>query len=221
MRQSSNEKTPAGNVIRRSWLLSMPVEARAHSSGATLVVAFLAALIAVSMLLTVFARLLLDHYEAQAQSAPPPRIVALNQEAELLQKKVVGLVSESIEAKLQAIESSIQHGRVTAADLQLLDELRQELRILAGYSANAQAVANDPMLVRGGIPLQAEAGEAGWSELSFVKGLLYFSIVSVGVASLVAGGYWLHARRQRRLPPGSIAARPMLSRQHPPSSGRE
>jgi hypothetical protein len=221
MRQSSNEKTPAGNVMRRGWLLSMPVETRAHSSGATLVVAFLAALIAVSVLLTVFARLLLDHYESQVQAAPPPRIAALNQEAELLQKKVVGLVSESIEAKLQAIESSIQHGRVTAADLRLLDELRQELRILAGYTANAQAVASDPMLVRGGIPRPAESAEAGWSELSFVKGLLYFSIVSVGVAGLVAGGYWLHARRQRRLPPGTLTARPMLGRRPPPFSGRE
>lgn len=212
MRQSGTEKTQAGDLVRRTWLLSVPADPRSHSSGATLVVAFLAALIGVSMLLAVFARLLLNHYESQVQTAPATHVAVLNQEAELLQKKVVGLVSGSIEAKLQAIESSIQLGRVTATDLQTLDELRQELRILASYSANAQSLAGDPMLIRAGMPVAADGEEPGFNELSFVKGLFYFSIVSVGVASLLAGGYWLHARRQRHLPPGAVGSWPMIGR---------
>lgn len=214
MQQLGNKKTQVGGLVRREWLFTMPVRVRPHSSGATLVVAFLAALIGVSVLLLVLARLLLGQYETQTRAQPQSRVVALNQEAELLQKKVVGLVSGSIEAKLQAIESSLQQGRVSAADLQILDELRQELRILANYSANAQSLAADPMLVRGGIPMaeQTAAPITALDELVLVKNLFYVSIVTMGMASLLAAGYWLyHARQQRRLP-SADATRPLLGR---------
>lgn len=215
MRQSGNEKTQMGGLVRREWIFSVPMNARGQTTGATLVAAFLVALLVVSLLLAVFARLLLTHYEAQAPAAKP-RVAVLNQEAEQLQKKVVDLVSGSIEGKLQAIESSIQQGRVTAADLQALDELRQELRILASYGANAQSVVADPMLIRGGIPSVAPAAQddgGGFDGQVFAKNLFYFSIASVSVAGLLAGSYWLYyARRQRRLPPGFAGTRPLITR---------
>lgn len=224
MRHSGNEKTQIRSIVRReneaiTRIFSLPAAAHAHaqSSGATLLVAFLAALIGLAVLLTVFARLWLSHYETQHQSTAAPRVAVLNQEAEVLQKRVVDLVSGSIEAKLQGIEKSIQQGQVTASDLQALDELRQELRILANYSTNSQALAADPMLIRGGIPGYAAADNrvtnVDVDELSFVKGLYYFGIVSMGIVSLLAGGYWLHhLSRQRRLPPTMTGRNPMLSR---------
>ncbi|BBL70064.1 hypothetical protein [Methylogaea oryzae] len=208
-----------GGLVRREWIFSVPMNNRDQNTGATLVVTFLVALVVVSVLLALFARLLLSHYEAQAAAAAPaakPRVAVLNQEAEQLQKKVVDLVSGSIEGKLQAIESSIQHGQVTAADLQALDELRQELRILASYGANSQAVVADPMMIRGGIPTAAAAApeeSGGFDGLAFAKNLFYFSIASVSVAGLLVGSYWLYcARRQRRLPPGFVGTRPLITR---------
>lgn len=214
MRQLGKEKTQVGGLVRQTWRFSAPAHLGSPSSGATLLVVFLAALMTVSLLLAVFARLLLNHYEAQVPATPPSRIAALNQEAELLQKKVVGLVSGSIEMKLQAIESSIQQGRVTATDLQALEELRQELRILASYSVNAQSLLDDPVQIRGGMPTlsPSRSDGVGGDELSFVRNLFYFSLASVSVAGLLAGGYWLHVHRRRRLPPPIINPRPMITR---------
>lgn len=212
MRQLGNEKTQVGNLVRRDWAFSAPMRIRVHASGATLIVLFLAALIAVSLLLALFARML-SNYETPVQAAAAPRVAALNLEADLLQRRVVDLVSGSIEGKLQAIEASIQNGQVTATDLQALDELRQELRILANYGANSPAAA-DAMSLRGGIavpPLAAQAVNGAASPaLPFSA---YFAIALVSVTSLLIAGYWWHSmRRLRRLPPGSATNRPLISR---------
>ncbi|TAN48586.1 MAG: hypothetical protein EPN21_14495, partial [Methylococcaceae bacterium] len=60
MRQLGNEKTQVGGLVRQTWQFSAPARLGPPSSGATLLVLFLAALMVVSLLLAVFSRLLLN-----------------------------------------------------------------------------------------------------------------------------------------------------------------
>lgn len=213
MQQAGDDKGRNG-LLPKVRLISVPVYGYATPSRTATVVVVAAAFIALSVLFSLGAWLYLSRYDNRvATSAPSSQLAALNQEAEALQRKVVDLVSGSVEAKLQAVEASIRQGHVTAEDLRTLDELRQELKILASYGVSGAQLASDPMLIRGGIPQAALVpGQVQPAEdLAFVKGLFYFSIASAGIAGLVASSHWLNgSRRHRRLVRGTPVARRSL-----------
>ncbi|HLF98761.1 MAG TPA: hypothetical protein VI457_16595 [Methylococcaceae bacterium] len=193
---------PRQTHLQETWLI--PAASQRIPDSLLLVLGF--ALCFVLLLLVMPAKRILDRYEERltAPSTSTSKLDGYSAETEKLQKKVLDLVTASIETRLQGIESDILANQVTPAKLQALEELKQELRILAAYTKEN---AGDPgtMVVRGGIPLSNarslpdEQKREMREEIAQLKNLFYFSLVSCGAMVLLAGGYWLQTRQPRLL----------------------
>lgn len=189
--------------VPEAWLIPAVAPTRLPDS----VLLVLGCAIALILLVLIMpAKRILDRYEERLSAPPAPasKLAEYSAETEKLQKKVLDLVTASIENRLQAIEADVLANQVTPAKLHTLEDLKQELRILAAYSRE-NAGDSDAMAFRGGVPL---AGTFAVSEdqrremreeISQLKNLFYISLMSCGAMMLLAGGYWLQARRPRLL----------------------
>jgi hypothetical protein len=102
-----------------------------------------------------------------------------------LKGKLVGLVSGSIENKLNALEESLRVGSVSSS-IGTIEELKSDLKALRTYSESAQktklVVSNEQLML----------------EMSQLKRLIYTSLASCGLMLAAVAGIWI--KNRNRLP---------------------
>lgn len=109
----------------------------------------------------------------------------LSAEVNALKGQLVGLVSGSIESKLNALEESIRVGSVSSS-IGTIEELKNDLKVLRSYSEPAKkgnAAVSNEQLIR---------------EMSHLKRLIYLTIASCGLMLAAIGGIWI--KNRNRLP---------------------
>jgi hypothetical protein len=103
-------------------------------------------------------------------------------EVNALKGQLVGLVSGSIESKLNALEESIRVGSV-ASSIGTIEDLKNDLKVLRAYSEPAKkgkAVVSNEQLMQ---------------EMSQLKRLIYLTIASCGLMLAAVAGIWIKNRK--------------------------
>jgi hypothetical protein len=103
-------------------------------------------------------------------------------EVNALKGQLVGLVSGSIESKLNALEESIRVGSV-ASSIGTIEDLKNDLKVLRAYSEpakKAKAVVSNEQLMQ---------------EMSQLKRLIYLTIASCGLMLAAVAGIWIKNRK--------------------------
>ncbi len=106
-------------------------------------------------------------------------------EVNALKGQLVGLVSGSIESKLNALEASLRIGPVSNS-IDTIEDLKKDLKILRSYSGPARkekAVISNEQLMQ---------------EMSQLKQLIYLTIASCGLMLAAVAGIWI--KNRNRLP---------------------
>lgn len=106
-------------------------------------------------------------------------------EVNALKGQLVGLVSGSIESKLNALEESIRVGSVSSS-INTIEDLKNDVKVLRSYSEPAKkgkAVVSNEQLMQ---------------EMSQLKRLIYLTIVSCGLMLAAVAGIWI--KNRNRLP---------------------
>ncbi|TAN70526.1 MAG: hypothetical protein EPN17_04880 [Methylobacter sp.] len=110
---------------------------------------------------------------------------ALSAEVNALKGQLVGLVSGSIESKLNALEESIRVGSVSSS-IGTIEDLKNDLKVLRAYSEPANkgkpVVSNEQLI----------------QEMSQLKRLIYLTIASCGLMLAAVAGIWI--KNRNRLP---------------------
>jgi ABC-type cobalt transport system substrate-binding protein len=110
---------------------------------------------------------------------------AISPEVNALKGQLIGIVSGSIESKLQSLENSIKSGTVENS-LGTLADLRNDVQTLKTYSESpkkTEVVVSNQDLAK---------------EITHLKDLIYMSLASCGLMFAAAAGVWVKYRR--RLP---------------------
>lgn len=109
----------------------------------------------------------------------------LSAEVNALKGQLVGLVSGSIESKLNALEQSIRVGSVSSS-MGTIEDLKNDLKVLRAYSDPAKkgkaVISNEQLML----------------EMSQLKQLIYLTIASCGLMLAAAVGIWI--KNHNRLP---------------------
>jgi cell division protein FtsB len=109
----------------------------------------------------------------------------LSSEVNALKGQLVGLVSGSIESKLNALEESIRVGSV-ASSIGAIEDLKNDLKVLRSYSEPAKKGKSDI------------SNEQLMQEMSQLKRLIYLTIASCGLMLAAVAGIWI--KNRNRLP---------------------
>ncbi|MGZ5025935.1 MAG: hypothetical protein ACXWE9_02075 [Methylobacter sp.] len=112
-------------------------------------------------------------------------IPVVSAEVNALKGQLVGLVSGSIESKLNALEESIRVGSVSSS-IGTIEDLKNDLKVLRSYSADSdkkEKVVSNEQLMR---------------EMSQLKRLIYLTIASCGLMLAAVAGVWI--KNRNRLP---------------------
>ncbi len=109
----------------------------------------------------------------------------LSSEVNALKGQLVGLVSGSIESKLNALEESIRVGSVSSS-IGTIEDLKNDLKVLRAYSEPAKkgsaTISNEQLM----------------QEMSQLKRLIYLTIASCGLMLAAVAGVWI--KNRNRLP---------------------
>lgn len=107
----------------------------------------------------------------------------LSAEVNELKGQLVGLVSGSIESKLNALEESIRVGSVSSS-IGAIEDLKNDIKVLRSYSAPSQkgknVISNEQLI----------------QEMSQLKRLIYVTLASCGLMLAAVGGIWIKNRYQ-------------------------
>ena len=109
----------------------------------------------------------------------------LSAEVNALKGQLVGLVSGSIESKLNALEESIRVGSMSSS-IGTIEDLKNDLKVLRSYSESdrkSKTVISNEQLMQ---------------EMSQLKGLIYVSLASCGLMLAAVAGIWI--KNHNRLP---------------------
>lgn len=109
----------------------------------------------------------------------------LSAEVNALKGQLVGLVSGSIESKLNALEESIRVGSVSSS-IGAIEDLKNDLKVLRSYSEPAkkgkETISNEQLM----------------QEMSQLKRLIYVTLASCGLMLAAVAGIWI--KNRNRLP---------------------
>lgn len=109
----------------------------------------------------------------------------LSAEVNALKGQLVGLVSGSIESKLNALEESIRVGSVSSS-IGTIEDLKNDLKVLRAYSEpdkKGKVVVSNEQLMQ---------------EMSQLKHLIYVTLASCGLMLAAVAGIWI--KNRNRLP---------------------
>jgi len=109
----------------------------------------------------------------------------LSAEVNALKGQLVGLVSGSIESKLNALEESIRIGTMSSS-IGAIEDLKNDLKALRAYS---EPVKNEAPVI---------SNEQLMQEMSQLKRLIYVSLASCGLMLVAVAGVWI--KNRNRLP---------------------
>lgn len=109
----------------------------------------------------------------------------LSAEVNALKGQLVGLVSGSIESKLNALEESIRVGSVSSS-IGAIEDLKNDLKVLRSYSEPVKkgkaTISNEQLM----------------QEMSQLKRLIYVTLASCGLMLAAVAGIWI--KNRNRLP---------------------
>lgn len=215
-RQAPEDATnPAGKMISRhaGGLMS--------ASGMSVIVV---ALLLFAGLISLFYQLQqdLDVLETQLiQDAGGQRMKLMGEQMVLLQGRLNGLMADSVEIRLKALERSLASGQVTPALLEQFEVLKNDIRSLESYADGPHARDLDQMVpdhprFRGSAsnaPRVLTKAEM-FQEISRLRTLLYLCLTGLfATGGVFLGRYWLMTHRASlRLPPARAPKPPLLSR---------
>jgi len=182
-------------------------------------------LLVLCMAITLFSILTKPNQLGQYRAKPAAKgsIVkdpVLYRQVDLLRRQSNVLLTGSIETKLRLIESSLRRGKVRAADLEMLQSLKEELKLLNNSShldSSGALAGQPPSVVRrtGRGSAHRINNEQMLTEMAYMKNLLYVSIASCGLLFVSVGGLWLHSSaRLRQLDAKISGSRILLEKPH-------
>ncbi len=107
----------------------------------------------------------------------------LSSEVNALKGQLVGLVSGSIESKLNALEESIRVGSVSSS-IGTIEDLKNDLKVLRSYSEPVKkgkaTISNEQLM----------------QEMSQLKRLIYVTLASCGLMLAAVAGIWIKNRNR-------------------------
>ncbi len=129
--------------------------------------------------------------KAKTPAAPlATQVVQLNEELSRLQRQLGDALTQTLTMKLEALEDRIRLGQAGLQDLELLQSIRQDIRMLAKQT-RAAAPAAQPAVAQQTLLLD---------KLVRLENLLYLSLASFALVTVAAVGYWLRwSARMRKL----------------------
>lgn len=191
----------AQQAERRNAVILQPTQQGLLHFNRLLLVAFVALMLIIVMLgyLLFPANHILRDFEHQQMQVKQvdiskiPMNPVLTAEIDALKGQLVGLVSGSIESKLNILEASVRSGKVSVDDLNTIHAVKNDLQVLKTYSKTGAgrliAIEQEPPP-----PPVSEVSNALLQEMSQLKNLIYVSIASCGLMLAAVAGIWLKAR---------------------------
>lgn len=140
------------------------------------------------------AHVLPNQAQAPATDTAAPvasQVVQLNQELSRLQQQLGDALTQTLTMKLEALEERIRLGRAGLQDLELLQSIRQDIRMLT-KQAHSPAKAG----IQPAVALQTQ--NLLLDKLVRLENLLYLSLVSFALVTVAAVGYWLRWNARMR-----------------------
>ncbi len=199
MRENNSDGQHADR--RKAIILHEPAHWGLQHFNRLLLVAFVSLMLIIIVLgyLLFPANYILHDFERRQIQAKPvdiskiPMNPVLSAEIDALKAQLVGLVSGSIESKLNILEASVRSGKVSADDLHTIQQVKNDLQVLKTYSKTGAgrliAIKQEPPP-----PPVSEVSKALLQEMSQLKNLIYVSIASCGLMLAAVAGIWLKAR---------------------------
>jgi len=115
----------------------------------------------------------------------------ISAEVDALKSQLVGLVSGSIESKLKILEEGLRTGTITETGMDTIRALQEDLLVLKTYSeTGAGRLIAQKYLQQ---PNNLEAKSLA-EEVSQLRGLVHFLIVSCGLMLAAIAGVWVRKR---------------------------
>jgi hypothetical protein len=212
------------DLVRREMAMGEPLFEGRQRRFRLVAVSLFFALLAVSLYLFLHTRHVLDQarsrLEQPAQDADSVKIRQYNHQVEVLQEKMTVFIADSVETRLRLLEKNVAEGKVGDQEINGIEDLKRQLRMLENYAAGKGGRLTDyarldhPRLQPAPGTAARGADEQLLAEMIQVKYLLYVSVASCGMVGFLIGGYWWqHANRRRGLPRDLVHLR-LPSRAH-------
>lgn len=221
MYETFQSESTTAPVLRAGTSVRYPALAVRQRIPLVLVVLFVACLCSFAVLLYLSTRL---ETRIAGPTEGDARIKALNQQVEALQRKFGALLVESVEMRLKALQSKIEEGMVSSADIAAFEQLKNDLTLLQGYAEAGGADAFDGTAIEHARFRRLPGSEAARNqelvdEVLHVKNLLYFCAASLATTTVLISGYWLRQRSRVYRLYSETAAVPMLAKRPGGDSG--
>jgi len=219
-----DDSQAALDLVRREMALGEPLFEGRQRRFRLVTVSLFFALLAVSLYLFLHTRHVLDQakirLEQPTQDADSAKIRQYNRQVEALQEKMTVFIADSVETRLHLLEKNVAEGKVGDQEINGIEDLKRQLRMLENYAAGKGGRLTDnarldhPRLQPAPGTAAGGADEQLLAEMIQVKYLLYVSVASCGMVGFLIGGYWWrHANRRRSLPRDLVHLR-LPSRAH-------
>lgn len=163
----------------------------------------------------------LDLLESQLMTeAGGERMKSMGEQMVLLQNRLQGLMADSVEIRLKALERTMANGSVTPEVIHQFEVLQNDIRSLETYAQgpNApnldQAIPEHPRYsaMPGAVSPTLTKAEM-FREISRLRTLLYLCLTGlVATGGVLLGRYWLTSHRPPQLPDTRTSRPPLLTR---------
>jgi len=132
---------------------------------------------------------------AESHSPSNPISAEVNQ----LKSQLVGLISGSIESKLQVLEESINKGQISITGMNAIQGLKADIQRLNTYAEPIEiktSTTQQGVIIDRTTTSKVKIKQIGplLEEISQLKNLVYFTLVSCGLLFAAMGGVWLRGR---------------------------
>lgn len=132
--------------------------------------------------------------EAQVMAEAVP-LSSIKNDYGALQQKITSLLNKSIQIKLKSLESRLADGHLSPAELQMLQDLREELGTLEQAYALLQEAGYTPVNVQG-LRIEPPYRRALNNDVENLKSIFVVSMASISVMVTVLGGYLYHSTQR-------------------------
>ena len=119
-----------------------------------------------------------------------PMNPVVSAEIQALKSQLVGLVSGSIESKLNFLSEGLRTGTMTTVSLESLQAIQEDVEVLKTYSESGAG----RLIAAKYLPQTDTQAVDLAAEVSQLKSLVYFLISSCGLMFAVIGGVWVRQR---------------------------
>lgn len=148
------------------------------------------------------------------------RMKAMGGQMVLLQGRLHGLMADSVEIRLKALEQNLAGGHVTPEVMHQFEVLQNDIKALESYSQGPEspnldaAIPDHPRYASASsVPPPALTKVEMFREISRLRTLLYLCLTGlVATGGVLLGRYWLTTSSTPRLPHARASKPPLLTR---------